>query len=321
MQQPAEERVNAVRTFNRFWTKQIGALGSSLLHTEYSLTEARVIFELAQRDSTEVADLRHGLDLDPGYMSRILAQFKAAKLVITDISEADARRQVVKLTRKGRRAFEVLNARSTEDVRSILGELAEVDQQRLVGAMAVIRRVLDRAAAPRSCVLRQLGPGDLGWVVQRHGALYAHEYQWDERFEALVARIVADYVEQRDPRKDNAWIAEVDHEPAGCVFCVRKDANIAQLRLLLVEPRARGLGVGARLVEECIRFARHAGYTRMVLCTNHPLRAARRIYERAGFHLVAEQQHHSFGHDLVGQNFELTLTGAADGVRQGGASR
>lgn len=313
MRQPAEDRVNAVRTFNRFWTKQIGVLGSSLLHTEYSLTEARVLFELAQKDSTEVANLRRELDLDPGYMSRILAQFKAAKLVTTDVSEADARRQVVKLTRKGRRAFEVLNARSTEEVRAILGKLAEGDQQRLVGAMAVIRRVLDGAAAPRTCVLRPLRPGDLGWVVQRHGALYAQEYQWDETFEALVARILADYVEQRDPRKDNAWIAEVDREPAGCVFCVRKDADIAQLRLLLTEPRARGLGVGTQLVEECIRFACHAGYTRMVLWTNHPLRAARRIYERAGFQLVAEERHHSFGHDLVGQSFELTLTGLADG--------
>jgi DNA-binding MarR family transcriptional regulator/GNAT superfamily N-acetyltransferase len=307
VQNVLEERVNTVRAFNRFWTKEIGVLGSSFLQTPYSLTEARVIFELAQKQATEVADLRRRLELDAGYLSRILGQFKTSKLITAEASESDARRQIVRLTNKGRRVFEDLNARSAQEVRTILGRLTEDDQRRLVGAMTSMRRVLDGPKASRSYVLRPLGPGDLGWVVQRHGALYAQEYRWDETFEALVARIVADYVEQRDPRKDNAWIAEVDDEPVGCVFCVKKDAQVAQLRLLLMEPRARGMGIGTRLVDECIRFARRAGYKRMVLWTNHPLRAARRIYERAGFKLVAEEKHRSFGHDLVGQSFSLTL--------------
>ncbi len=318
MRDEVEERVNTVRSFNRFWTKQIGVLGAGLLETQSSLTEARVLFELAQRAVTAVADLRGELDLDAGYLSRILAHFKTGKLITTEASESDARRQVVRLTAKGRRTFDSLNARSAGEIRSILRRLTEEEQRRLVGAMGSIRRVLEEKPKSSAYVLRPLGPGDLGWVVQRHGALYAQEYAWDETFEALVARIVSDYVEQHDPRKDNAWIAEVDGAPAGCVFCVKKDAKVAQLRLLLTEPRARGLGVGTRLVAECIRFARRAGYERMVLWTNHPLKAARRIYERAGFELVEEEKHHSFAHDLVGQNFSLTL---GDGPTSGeGAS-
>jgi DNA-binding MarR family transcriptional regulator/GNAT superfamily N-acetyltransferase len=303
----AEHRVTAVRSFNRFWTRRIGVLGDGLLRTSYSLTEARVLFELAQRDWTEVADLRRELDLDPGYLSRILAQFRADKLVTTEVSEADARRQQVRLTSKGRRQFETLNARSAAEVRAILERLTAEEQVRLVKAMETVRRVLEGPSPTTSMVIRHLLPGELGWVVQRHGALYSQEYGWDATFEALVARIVADYVELRDPRLDDAWIAEVDGEPAGCIFCVKKTPRIAQLRLLLVEPRARGLGLGTRLVEECIRFAVRAGYEEMVLWTNHPLRAARRIYERAGFRLVAAEKHHSFGHDLEGQSFALDL--------------
>jgi DNA-binding MarR family transcriptional regulator/GNAT superfamily N-acetyltransferase len=306
--------VSTVRAFNRFWTKQIGVLGASLLRTPYSLTEARVIFELAQRDATEVVDLRRELELDAGYLSRILRRFKTLHLIATEASESDGRRQIVRLTTKGRRAFENLNKRADEEVRMTLGLLTDDDQRRLVGAMTSIRRLFDGVPRSSACVLRPLGPGDLGWVVQRHGALYAQEYEWDETFEALVARIVSDYVEQRDPRKDNAWIAEVDGEPVGCVFCVKKDTKVAQLRLLLVEPRARGVGVGTRLVDECIRFARRASYEQLVLWTNHPLRAARRIYDRAGFKLVKEENHKSFGHDLIGQNLLLTLTRGAEGL-------
>jgi DNA-binding MarR family transcriptional regulator/GNAT superfamily N-acetyltransferase len=315
------ERVDAVRAFNRFWTKQVGALGAFLLETSYSLTEARVLFELAQKDSTEVAALRRDLELDAGYLSRILAQFKSARLVATDQAENDARRQVVRLTDKGKRAFADLNARSADEVRGTLGRLSDDDQRRLVGAMTSIQHVLaEEPSPPAPCVLRAPGPGDLGWVVQRHGALYAQEYGWDETFEALVARIVADYVAERDPRRDCAWIAELDGEPVGCIFCVKKTARVAQLRLLLTEPRARGRGVGTRLVEECIRFARRAAYEQMVLWTNDPLRAARRIYERAGFQLVKEEKHESFGHRLVGQSFALSL-GAATGEPRGGRRR
>jgi DNA-binding MarR family transcriptional regulator/GNAT superfamily N-acetyltransferase len=309
VQNDPSDHVSAVRAFNRFWTKQIGALGSGLLGTRFSLTEARVIFELAQKPTTEVADLRRELGLDPGYLSRILGQFRTSRLVATETSESDGRRQIVRLTSKGRVAFDDLNARSSDEVRAILGRLTDEDQQRLVNAMSSIHRVLEGAPASSSCTLRSLGPGDLGWVVQRHGVLYAQEYGWDETFESLVARIVSDYGEHRDPRRESAWIAEIDREPVGCVFCVKKTARIARLRLLLVEPRARGMGVGSRLVDECIRFARRAGYRRIVLWTNHPLRAARRIYERAGFKLIEEQRHRSFGHDLVGQNFSLDLAG------------
>jgi DNA-binding MarR family transcriptional regulator/GNAT superfamily N-acetyltransferase len=308
----APDRVAAVRAFNRFWTKQIGVLHAGLLRTSYSLTEARVLFELAQGAAMDVAELRRMLELDPGYLSRILASFKSSKLVTTGASEKDARRQVVRLTTKGRKVFETLDARSVEDVRTTLSRLSEGDQKRVVGAMQCIGAVLGESSSSRAFVLRGLGPGDLGWVVQRHGVLYAEEYGWDESFEALVARIVADYVEKRDPRGDGAWVAEMDGEPVGCVFCVRKDARTAQLRLLLTDPKARGRGVGSRLVEECIRFARRAGYARIVLWTNHPLRAARRIYERAGFVLEKEEKHHSFGHDLVGQSFALDLTRAAE---------
>lgn len=301
------DRVAAVRWFNRFYTDVIGVLREGLLHTPYSLTEARVIFELAQRQETEVADLRRTLDIDAGYLSRILARFEADGLAQRQRSAADGRRQVIRLTEQGRAAFETLDARSAEEVHALLSQLSEEDQRRLVGAMAVIRDVLEQSRRPDAYVLRPLRPGDLGWVVHRHGVVYAEEYGWDETFESLVARIVADYVDHRDPQRENVWIAEVDGAPAGCVFCVKKDDTVAQLRLLLVEPAARGLGIGARLVEECIRFARRAGYEEIMLWTNDVLEDARRIYERAGFELVEEEKHHSFGHDLVGQNWSHKL--------------
>lgn len=301
------DRVAAVRWFNRFYTDVIGVLREGLLHTPYSLTEARVIFELAQRQETEVADLRRTLDIDAGYLSRILARFEADGLAQRQRSAADGRRQVIRLTEQGRAAFETLDARSAEEVHALLSQLSEEDQRRLVGAMAVIRDVLEQSRRPDAYVLRPLRPGDLGWVVHRHGVVYAEEYGWDETFEALVARIVADYVDHRGPQRENVWIAEVDGAPAGCVFCVKKDDTVAQLRLLLVEPAARGLGIGARLVEECIRFARRAGYEEIMLWTNDVLEDARRIYERAGFELVEEEKHHSFGHDLVGQNWSHKL--------------
>ncbi|KWX00682.1 GCN5-related N-acetyltransferase [Carbonactinospora thermoautotrophica] len=302
-----EERVDAVRAFTRFYTNLTGVLREGLLHTPYSLTEARVIFELAQRDATEIATLRRTLDIDSGYLSRILARFAADGLITKERSRTDARRQVIRLTGQGRAAFELLDTRSAEQFRTLLARLPEEEQRRLVTAMGTIRQILEGAPRAGAFVLRPLGPGDLGWVVYRHGVRYAEEYGWDETFEALVARIVADYVDHHDPQRENAWIAEVDGEPAGCVFCVKQDDTTAKLRLLLVEPRFRGMGIGSRLVEECIRFARRAGYREMVLWTNDVLVQARRIYERAGFELVEEEKHHSFGQDLVGQTWRRAL--------------
>ncbi len=304
-----ERRVQTVRAFNRMWTRRVGALGGSLLDSPFSLTEARVLFELAQKDAVEVAVLRQELALDGGYLSRILASFKAKQLVVTEAAKADARCQVARLTAKGRRTFAGLNDRSTAEVLETLDKLTDDEQGRLVGAMESITALVGEAPRPRpkAYVLRGLRPGDLGWVVSRHGALYTQEYGWTQEFEGLVARIVADYVAKLDPRRDNAWIAEVDGEPVGCVFCVKKDRKSAQLRLLLVDPKRRGLGIGERLVDECLRFAGAAGYHRLILWTNDVLHAARRLYERAGFALEREERHHSFGHDLVGQYWSRPL--------------
>ncbi len=296
-----------VRAFSRFYTNVIGALGEGLLGTPYSLTEARVIYELAQRDAIELADLRRLLSIDAGYLSRIIARLETDGIAKREQSKVDRRRLVVQLTERGRAAFEVLDQRSAEEVRTLLSPLSEEDQRRLVGAMRAIQQILEDSPRRQPFLLRPPGPGDFGWIVHRHGALYSEEYGWNECFEALVARIVADYLEHRDPQHEAAWIAEVDGEPVGCVLCTRKEEKVAQLRLLLVEPKARGTGIGARLVEECIRFAQRAGYERIMLWTNDVLKDARRIYERAGFELVEEEGHHSFGHELVGQNWWRTV--------------
>jgi DNA-binding MarR family transcriptional regulator/GNAT superfamily N-acetyltransferase len=306
---PNDDDVAAVRAFSRFYTRVVRALDEGLLDTPYSLTEAHILYELAQRDTTEVVDLRHTVGIDAGYMSRLLSRFASDGLITRERSEADGRRQVIRLTAQGRAAFDLLDRRSTEQVRQVLTRLDTAQRRRLVGALQTVQQILDDAAPPDTVVLRPAGSGDFGWVIQRNGLLYAQEYGWDESYEALVARIVADFVEDeaRARGRAAAWIAEVDGEPVGCVFCVEKDAATAQLRLLLVNPGARGAGIGARLVDECIRFARRAGYQRLVLWTNDVLTAARRIYERAGFQLVDEEPHHSFGHDLVGQNWSLDL--------------
>jgi DNA-binding MarR family transcriptional regulator/GNAT superfamily N-acetyltransferase len=303
----AESEVRTLRSFNRTVTAAMGVLDEGLLQTEFVLSEARTIHDLAQRDATEVSDLRERLGLDSGYLSRLLSRLEERDLVRREASPADGRRQVASLTPAGRDAFAVLDSRADHEAARLLDALGDRDRLRLVSGMRAVRDILAGPPASRAVVLRAAGPGDWGWIVSRHGALYAAEYGWDESFEALVARIVADHIESRDPRTDAAWIAELDGEPAGCVLCVREDERTAKLRLLLVDPRARGLGIGGRLVEECIRFARRAGYARLVLWTNAPLTSARRIYEAAGFVLTGEEEHESFGSTLTGQTFSLEL--------------
>jgi DNA-binding MarR family transcriptional regulator/GNAT superfamily N-acetyltransferase len=301
------DRVAAVRAFNRFYTNRIGVLGEGLLRTPHSLSEARVLYELGQREVTEVADLRRELDIDAGFLSRLLARLQRNGLVARERSQTDARRQRIRLTDDGRAAFAELDRRSAAEIGELLDALGDEDQRRLVAALDVVRGVLEDVPRSEGFVLRPAHAGDFGWIVHRHGVLYAEEYGWDETFEALVARIVADFVEQRDARRDAAWIAEVDGAPVGCVLCVRREDEVAQLRLLLVEPSARGRGIGARLIEECLRFAKRAGYRRIRLWTNDVLHEARRLYERAGFELVESAPHHSFGQDLVEQTWARDL--------------
>ncbi len=301
------ERISAVRAFNRFYTNRIGALRSGLLHTRHPLAQARIIYELGQTEVIDVSELRHILDIDAGQLSRVLARLDAEGLVARERSSEDGRRQRVRLTENGRAEYARLDRRSRTEIGAMLDGLGEERQRRLVAAMSAVRDVLEDSRPAPAFVIRPPRPGDYGWIVQRHGVLYADEYGWDETFEALVARIVAEFVEHRDPRRDAAWIAEVDGEPVGCVLCVRRDERTAQLRTLLVEPSARGMGIGGRLVEECLRFARQAGYEEVVLWTNSVLDAARRIYERAGFVLVHEAPHRAFGRDLVEQTWSRRL--------------
>jgi DNA-binding MarR family transcriptional regulator/N-acetylglutamate synthase-like GNAT family acetyltransferase len=303
-----DRRVGEVRRFNRFWTRQIGVLREGYLESPFSLTEVRVLYELAHGEETTAGELGEELGLDAGYLSRILSGFQKHGLIRKRPSEADGRRRLLRLTERGREAFAPLEARSRSEIGAMLGGMSIAGQERLVEAMRAIERLLSFRPDPVvPYLLRPPQPGDMGWVVHRHGVLYAREYGWDERFEALVAGIVAKFIQQYDPRVERCWIAERDGEVVGCVFLVRESEEVAKLRLLLVEPEARGLGIGSRLVEECIRFARQAGYLKITLWTNDVLNSARRIYEAMGFQLVHEKPHRSFGHDLVGQTWELML--------------
>jgi DNA-binding MarR family transcriptional regulator len=303
-----ETRVEAIRRFNRLFTRRIGVLREGLLHSSYSLTEARVLFELANREELSASELVRELGLDPGYMSRTVGGLERQGLVEKVRSETDGRRRILSLTAEGEEAFEVLDSRSREEVSEMLGALSEEEQRRLLEAMRTIEGIFEKGLKfSEPFVLRPHEPGDMGWVVHRHGVLYAAEYGWDERFEALVARIVAGFIDGYDPKKERCWIAEMGGDRVGCVFVVKASDTVAKLRLLLVEPEARGVGLGSRLVEECIRFARNRGYKKLTLWTNSVLDAARHIYEEHGFVLVEEEEHHSFGHDLVGQNWELAL--------------
>jgi DNA-binding MarR family transcriptional regulator/GNAT superfamily N-acetyltransferase len=303
-----DQRIAAVRRFNRFYTAKIGALREGFNDSPFSLAEARVLYELANRERPAASELARDLGLDPGYLSRILAGFEKKRLVVCERSANDRRKSHLALTDKGQRAFAPLNLRSRQEIGAWLGELPVAEQHRLVGAMHTIERLLAAAPEPKTpYLLRPHQPGDMGWVIGRHGALYAQEYGWDDTFEALVAEIAAKFLRDFDAKRERCWIAEKDGENVGSVFVVKKSASVAQLRLLLVDPKARGLGIGHRLVGECIGFARRAGYRKLMLWTNDILHAARRIYEAEGFRLVKEEPHHSFGKDLVGQFWELRL--------------
>src|SRR5919107_5135952 len=258
-----DRRVGVVRRFNRFWTRQIGVLGEGYLESPFSLTEVRVLFELVHREETTASELGGELGLDAGYLSRLLGGFEKDGLIHKRPSEADGRRSLLRLTERGRETFAPLDARSRSDIGAMLGSLSVAEQDRLVGAMSTIEGLLTEPEG--TYLLRPHESGDMGWVVHRHGILYAGEYGWDERFEALVARIVADFVDNFDPAKERCWIAESDRAILGCVFIVKECDTVAKLRLLLVEPEARGLGLGTRLVEECVRFARSRGYEKLTL--------------------------------------------------------
>jgi len=303
-----DRRVGYVRHFNRFWTRRIGVLREGYLESPFSLTEVRVLYELAHREETTASELGEELGLDAGYLSRILRGFERQSLIQKRPSEADGRRRLLRLTGRGWEAFAPLDARSRSEIGAMLGGMSIAEQERLLKAMRAVEGLLSgRSERVVPYLLRPHQPGDMGWVVHRHGVIYAREYGWDEQFEALVAEIVAKFIQQHDPRLERCWIAERDGEIVGCVFLVRESEEIAKLRLLLVEPEARGLGIGSRLVVECIHFARQAGYRKITLWTNDVLTSARRIYEAKGFRLVHEEPHRSFGHDLVGQTWELML--------------
>jgi DNA-binding MarR family transcriptional regulator/GNAT superfamily N-acetyltransferase len=301
-------RVDAVRRFTRFYTLYAGVLHRRLLNSPYSLTEARVIYELAHHETATAAELAGELNLDSGYLSRILKGFEKQGLIARRPSENDGRASLLSLTEAGEAAFAELNARSRAETAAKLERLSEAEQGEVVEAMERIQARLN-AAAPRKVpyVLRPHRPGDMGWIVHRHAVLYSEEWGWDETFEALVARIAADFLDNFDPKGEHCWIAEMEGEVVGSTFVVRQSDSVAKLRLVYVEPKARGLGIGARMVDEAIRFARRRGYKTLTLWTNDILASARRIYEAAGFKLVKEEKHHSFGQDLVGQYWELDL--------------
>ena len=303
-----EQQVEATRRFTRFYTQRMGVLDRHLLDSPYSLSEARVLYELAHHEEATAAELSAELKLDPGYMSRILAKFERQGLIEKRHSDSDGRSWHLRLTIQGQDAFATLNARSRNRTGAMLRELSPAEQNRLVEAMATIETLLE-ARPPRRApyILRPHRPGDMGWIIRRHAEFYAETYGWDDTFEALVAEIAASFLRNFDQARERCWIAEQDGENVGSAMLVKDDEVTARIRLVLVEPSARGLGIGRRLVEECLAFARRAGYRKVTLWTNDILHAARRIYQRAGFRLVEENPHHSFGHDLIGQTWELEL--------------
>ena len=303
-----EQRVGAVRRFNRLYPRRIGVLQDGFLQSPYSLAEARVLYELAQRERLTATELAAELGLDHGYLSRILRGFNERGFITKTPSPNDRRQSLLSLTAKGRMAFAPLDRRSQNEIAAMIGKLSVADQGRIVAAMHTIESALGEAPAPQvPYVLRPPRAGDMGWIVARHGALYGEEYGWDERIEALTAEIVAAFVRNHDRKRVRCWIAEREGENVGSVLLMRDTDEIARLRLLLVEPKARGLGIGARLVEEALRFAREARYRKVTLWTQSVLTAARRIYERMGFKLIQQEAHDTFGKELIGETWELEL--------------
>jgi DNA-binding MarR family transcriptional regulator/GNAT superfamily N-acetyltransferase len=300
-------QVAAVRAFNRFYTRKLGVLDQQLSKSPFSLSEARVLYELAHREEPAAKEIGIELGLDPGYLSRIVQRFDEDGLITRKPLPADRRQYRLALTAKGRQTFANLDRSTQDDVGAMLAALRNGSSQRLVAAMATIERLLGTADAPPPAILRNHRPGDMGWVVQSHGALYASEYGFDASFEALVAEIVAKYMTSYDASRERCWIADIEGRPVGSVFLVKASDDVAKLRLLLLDPAARGRGLGQRLVAECVSFARACGYRRMTLWTQSILVGARKIYQDAGFKLVASEPHRSFGQNLIGETWERDL--------------
>jgi DNA-binding MarR family transcriptional regulator/GNAT superfamily N-acetyltransferase len=304
----SNRHIEAVRHFNRFYTRQIGLLEKGILHSDFSLTEARVLYELYRLEQATATEIGDVLRLDPGYLSRILQGFQRKGLLERTQSATDGRQSILRLTALGMKEFKKLDADSRESVGTMLGALSVAEREALIGSMRTIEHLLDGTTASGTpYTLRRHRPGDIGWVIERHGTLYAEEYRWNEEFEALVGEVASKFLKHHDPACERCWIAEMNGQRVGSVFLVRSSATAAKLRLLLVEPAARGLGLGRHLVDECVVFARASGYRKVTLWTNSILHAARHIYEEAGFRLAGEQPGHMFGHDLVSQTWELKL--------------
>lgn len=302
-----DQQLSAIRSFNRFYTRKIGVV-DGMASSPFSLAEGRVLYELAHRDRPTATDIRKELGLDAGYMSRILRDFERRKFVTRERSKTDERQRFLSLTSKGKKALAPLDERSNRHVAAMLEELSPAERKQLLDAVQTVRRLLgDRTEAKAPYLLRPHRPGDMGWIVQRQAILYVEEYGWDGSYEALAAEIVAQFIKNYDPRRECSWVAEKDGERVGAVFVARESDEIARLRLLHVEREARGLGIGKRLVEECVRFARQAGYQKMTLWTQSILVAARHIYQQAGFQIVREEKHHSFGKNLTAETWELKL--------------
>jgi DNA-binding MarR family transcriptional regulator/GNAT superfamily N-acetyltransferase len=306
---PALDRqIAAMRRFSRFYTRKLGIIEPKLLDSPWTLQEARIIYEIAERQNCSATELVRALGLDAGFLSRTLQALQRRQIVARKSSKADGRVTELTLTAKGRAAFADLDSRSRSVVAALLGSLESAERAAIVSSMTTIEHTLEpQAEQPAGFLLRSHRPGDIGWIVSRHGALYAQEYGWDISFEALAAEIAAQFIRSYDPAREHCWIAEIGGEPVGSVLLVKASDDVAKLRLLLVEKKARGSGVGRALTEQCIRFARLAGYSSIMLWTQSILVAARGIYQRAGFHRVSGEKHHSFGADLVGETWELKL--------------